>query len=220
MRKKISGYVSAKFAQPTHEVYFLNVNYDRIYMQTVESFGGEKKNLLLHCCCAPCAVSALERLVDYFSVTLYFFNPNIDTEEEYLKRAEELEKLRRLYAIENIIIPEYLPQVFLNASKGLENEPEGGKRCRECFYLRLLSTAEKAEDGGFDYFGTTLSVSPHKNSFIVNEAGMAAQSRTGAKFLYSDFKKRDGYKRSGVLSETLGLYRQNYCGCGFAKQCR
>lgn len=196
------------------------INYDKIYQKTVEGFGGGKKSLLLHCCCAPCAVSSLKRLEDHFVVTLYFFNPNIDTQEEYFLRAAQLEKLRELYEIKDIIVESYDPSVFYAAAKGLENEPEGGARCPECFFMRLDKTAKKADELGMDYFGTTLTVSPHKNSFLVNKAGESAQSNSGVKYLYSDFKKREGYKLSGVLSEKLGLYRQNYCGCEFAKICR
>ncbi len=192
------------------------MNYDKIFQSTVENLNGKKK-LLLHCCCAPCTVSVMERLKDFFSVTLYFYNPNIDTEEEYFRRANELYKIEKAYGIEKIIIPEYDPTEFLAAAKGYESFPEGGARCPLCFSLRLDKTASYADGNGFDYFGTTLTVSPHKNSALINAAGEKAGESTRAKFLFSDFKKREGYKRSGELSEKFGLYRQNYCGCAFAK---
>ena len=191
------------------------VNYDKIFQSTVEKFGG-KKSLLLHCCCAPCAVSVLERLKDHFNVTLYFYNPNIDSEEEYFRRARELEKLRALYGIDEIIVPEYDPSEFIAAAEGYENLPEGGARCPLCFSLRLSKTASLADERGFDYFGTTLTVSPHKNSAVINEVGEKFGKSARSEFLYSDFKKREGYKRSGELSEKLSLYRQNYCGCAYA----
>ena len=190
------------------------VNYDKIFQAIAENSGGGKR-LLLHSCCAPCTVSVMERLKDYFSVTLYFYNPNIDTEEEYYRRANELYKIEKAYDIEKIIIPEYNANEFLSAVKGYENYPEGGARCPLCFSLRLNKTADYADGNGFDYFGTTLTVSPHKNSALINAAGEAAGANTRAKFLFSDFKKREGYKRSGELSKEFGLYRQNYCGCSF-----
>ncbi len=194
-----------------------NINYDKIFQSTVENLGG-KKSLLLHCCCAPCTVSVMERLEDYFSVTLYFYNPNIDTREEYFHRANELYKIEKSYGIDEIIIPEYDPQEFENYVKGYESFPEGGARCPLCFSLRLDKTAEFAEKNGFDFFATTLTVSPHKNSALVNAAGEKAGENKRAKYLFADFKKREGYKRSGELSEKFGLYRQNYCGCAFAKK--
>lgn len=193
------------------------INYDKIFQNTVQNLDG-KKRLLLHCCCAPCSVAVLERLADFFCVSLYFYNPNIDTEEEYFLRAGELEKIAPAFGVKEIIVEPYNPQEFLSAVKGLESEPEGGRRCLSCFGLRLEQAARYAQKKGYDYFSTTLTVSPHKNSAAVNEAGEVAAKDKGVRFLYADFKKREGYKRSGILSEKFGLYRQNYCGCEFSKR--
>ena len=170
-----------------------------------------KKKLLLHCCCAPCSSAVLERL-DGYEPTLCFVNPNIDTKEEYYKRAAELERLNALTLKAPIIIPDYKPETFTAVCKGLEREPEGGLRCRECIKLRLKATAELA--GDYDAVTTTLTVSPHKNTAMINSIGAVLTD----KWLYSDFKKKDGFKRSVELSRVYGLYRQNYCGCVFSKR--
>lgn len=179
--------------------------------------GGKKPALLMHACCAPCSSACLERVKDAFSVTIYYYNPNIDSEEEFFKRVREQE---RLCAELNVkaIVENYDPGAFYDAVKGLEKEPEGGKRCEQCFYLRLKKTAETAKEKGFDYFTTTLTVSPLKNAELLNGIGEKVAAETGVKFLPSDFKKRGGYQRSVELSNKYGLYRQNYCGCVFSKK--
>ncbi len=194
------------------------INYERemqkIIAQTVKA--GEKPRLLLHACCAPCASSVTERLKDFFAVTLYFYNPNMDSFEEYEARAKEIEKLSRHFAI-NYIIEEYNSQEFLTLASGLEGEKEGGARCFKCFDLRLNKTALFAKSNGFDFFATTLTVSPLKNAQALNRIGEAVSAQTGVKYLPSDFKKKNGYIRSIELSKELDLYRQNYCGCKFSK---
>ena len=177
----------------------------------------EKPRLLLHCCCAPCASAVIERLADDFRLTLLFYNPNLDTAEEYDLRARELER----YSAETIgapgIVPDFDPHPFYEAAKGLETCPEGGARCEACIGLRLRYTAAQA--AGFEYFTTTLSVSPHKNAARINALGEKFEADAhGAQWLYSDFKKRDGFKRSTELSRQHNLYRQNYCGCAFSKR--
>jgi len=172
--------------------------------------------LLLHCCCAPCTSSVLECLSEYFCVTALFYNPNIAPEHEYIKRSEEFKKLPQFGITPDridLMLSEYDPGQFNKAASGLEDEPEGGARCRVCYKLRLEETSKRASEGGFDYFTTTLSVSPHKNAAVINEIGSALTVEDGVKYLRSDFKKRDGYKRSVELSKQYGLYRQSYCGC-------
>lgn len=176
----------------------------------------EKKSLLLHACCAPCASYPIEILKDAFDLTVYFYNPNMDTEKEYGLRAEELkrfcEKMDVKYVIEN-----YDPQEFYAVAKGLESEFEGGSRCKKCFRLRLNKTAEYAKEKGFNYFATTLTVSPLKNAKILNEIGFELEKEIGVNYLGTDFKKRNGYIRSTELSKEHNLYRQNYCGCVYSK---
>jgi hypothetical protein len=172
--------------------------------------------LLLHCCCAPCASHVLEHLSPLFVISALFYNPNIMPREEYEKRAQELEKLLAIKEYRgraDLIACKYDDTPFKAAAAPFWDEPEGGLRCRVCFGLRLEETAKRAKAGGFDYFSTTLSVSPHKNAAILNEIGSVLEEKHGVKFLQSDFKKRDGYKRSVELSKLYGLYRQDYCGC-------
>ncbi len=189
-------------------------DYNKIFEQTAAQLK-EKKKLLLHACCAPCSTAVLERVTPYFDVTLFFYNPNIDTKEEYFKRADELFKLKNMFDVKEIIIPEFEPSVFQKAVQGLWDCPEGGLRCGICFDLRLSAAAEKAKEISADFFATTLTVSPHKNPAIISVAGSKAAEALGVPYLYSDFKKKEGYKRSIELSEVLKLYRQNYCGCRF-----
>lgn len=194
-------------------------NYDAEMEKIISDFKetDKKPALLLHACCAPCSSACLERIKDFFDVTVYYYNPNIDSEEEYYKRANEQKRLCAELNVK-VIIEEYRSDEFYSAVRGLENEPEGGKRCEKCFYLRLKKTAERAKEKGFDYFTTTLTLSPLKNAELLNETGEKAAAETGVGFLPSDFKKRGGYKRSIELSREYGLYRQNYCGCVFSKQ--
>ncbi len=181
------------------------------------------RRLLLHCCCAPCASHCLEFLRPYFRITAFFYNPNITEEGEYRRRAEELKRLVGLLNRDDAgggpiayLEGEYGPQRFFQTAKGLEGCPEGGMRCRACFRLRLQETALAARDGGFDFFTTTLSISPRKDSAALNEIGLQCQAASGVEWLYSDFKKRGGYQHSIELSRRYGLYRQDYCGCRFS----
>lgn len=179
-----------------------------------------KPRLLLHACCAPCSSYVLEYLMQHFNITMLFFNPNITDKHEYEKRLDEIYKLLNLMpegGTINLLPHKYENQSFYKAAKGLENEPEGGKRCENCFLLRLSSTGRAAKENGFDFFATTLTVSPHKNARIINETGFRVQEAHTAKYLPSDFKKREGYKRSIELSQKYGLYRQDFCGCEFSK---
>ena len=180
----------------------------------------ETPKLLLHACCAPCSSYCLEYLSQYFEIVLFYFNPNISLKEEYEYRLEEEKRLISLMEFKNpvtIVESTYNPKEFFEAVKGLENEPEGGKRCAECFKLRLKATAEKAKEIGADYFTTTLTISPLKNAQLLNTIGEAYAEEYGVKWLYSDFKKKEGYKRSIILSKKYDLYRQDYCGCVFSK---
>ena len=174
------------------------------------------KNLLLHVCCAPCACGVLPRVISA-RPTLYFYNPNIDTIEEFDKRLREVEKLAAYYDLPLIVEP-YDHAGFLSAVKGEEAAPEGGSRCVKCIALRIRKTAEKAKEGGFTEFCTTLSVSPHKSAPFINELGLKGEETTGVKWIPSDFKKRNGFYESTVKSREMGLYRQVYCGCEFAKE--
>lgn len=177
-----------------------------------------KPKLLLHSCCGPCSSYVLEYLSKYFEITLYYYNPNIYPPEEYEKRLINQEKVVQKTGWATLMPSKYDHSEFLTAVKGLETEPEGGARCTECFKIRLLKTAKAARDGGFDYFATTLSVSPHKNAALLGELGEKIGEEYGVKHLPSDFKKREGYKRSIELSKELDLYRQDYCGCEFSKR--
>lgn len=180
---------------------------------------GSKPSLLLHACCAPCSSYVLEYLTRYFDITLFYYNPNISPESEYLYRTSELHRLVKEMGVEvKIIDGEYEPWLFEDISKGLENEPERGARCMKCYRLRLEHSAQIAKEQGFDYFTTTLSISPMKNADALNSIGAALADKYGVRYLFSDFKKREGYKRSIELSREYNLYRQNYCGCRFSKQ--
>lgn len=182
---------------------------------------GETPRLLLHSCCGPCSSHVLEYLSQYFSITVLYYNPNIYPESEYIKRAAEqqrlLEKMRFTNPVD-LIPADYRPEVFDQAVQGYEAEPEGGKRCLKCFELRMDATAKLAKEHDYDYFTTTLSVSPHKDAQALNEIGKQLSEQYGVAYLFSDFKKKDGYKRSIELSELYGLYRQDYCGCRYSKR--
>ena len=180
---------------------------------------GRTPRLLLHSCCAPCSSYVLEYLSEYFSITVFYYNPNIYPPEEFGKRVEEQERLiRELPAKHPVSFLEgpYEPERFYEMAKGLEQIPEGGERCFRCSRLRLLETAQMARAGGFDYFTTTLSISPLKNAQKLNEIGARLAEEYGVPYLFSDFKKRNGYKRSTELSAEYGLYRQDYCGCVYS----
>lgn len=183
---------------------------------------GEAPALFLHSCCAPCSSYVLEYLRRYFCITVFYYNPNISFMEEYRKRAAEQKRLIEAYNREKkgypIEITEgaYESERFLETVRGLEKCPEGGERCFRCYELRLRETAKRAAEGRFDFFCTTLSISPLKNAGKINEIGQALALEYGVSWLPSDFKKKDGYKRSLELSAEYGLYRQNYCGCAFS----
>lgn len=176
-----------------------------------------KPKLLLHSCCGPCSTSVLELLTKYFKVDVYYYNPNIYPESEYLKRKNEQERL--LNTIEeniNFIEGEYDTENYNNFIKGLEEEKEGGLRCNKCIAYRMEKACKYAKDNSYDFFTTTLSVSPYKNSKMINEIGYNLEKEYSIPYLYSDFKKKDGYKRSITLSKKYNLYRQDYCGCKYS----
>jgi predicted adenine nucleotide alpha hydrolase (AANH) superfamily ATPase len=193
-------------------------NFDKLMLEQIASFTGRKK-LLLHCCCAPCSSACLERLKDYFDVSVLFYNPNIE-DEEYERRKAELIRLIETTGWAGIIPCEHEKDRYYALIKGLENEKEGGKRCEVCFTLRLTVTAEIAEKLGYDYFTTTLTISPLKDAFLLNEIGAKLAEGKKVKWLYSDFKKQNGYLESIKLSKEYSLYRQDYCGCIFSKRDR
>lgn len=197
-------------------------NYQLIMEETIrkEQERGHRPSLLLHSCCAPCSSYVLEYLASVFDITLFFYNPNISPKEEYLFRAQELSRLveeMKLRDNVTIIEGEYEPSVFYDAVKGMEELSEGDERCRICYRLRLKEAARVASEGKFDYFTTTLSISPYKNAEWLNEIGDEEGRAVGIPYLFSDFKKKGGYKRSCDLSKEYGLYRQDFCGCVYSK---
>ena len=192
-----------------------------MFDKTIKSLSdeGTRPRLLLHACCAPCSSYVTELLDPCVSLTLFFYNPNISPENEFTKRYDELVRyidLRFKNRIE-IICPEWNNNDFLSAVEGLYDIPEGGERCMRCFALRLEETAKAAAERGFSYYCTTLSVSPYKNAYALYKIGTEIGKKYGVKYLPSDFKKKDGYKRSIELSKKFGLYRQNFCGCAFSE---
>lgn len=195
------------------------MNYDKL-MEEQMSSTKEGSTLLLHACCAPCSSACLERLSNFFKITIIYYNPNITEEKEYLKRLEELknfiQKIKVKYPI-NIIDTRYDPKEFFEISKGLEKERERGKRCYKCYELRLEETAKVAKENNFDFFATTLTLSPYKKTDWLNEIGENLSNKYQTSYLYSDFKKKNGYKRSIELSKEYNLYRQDYCGCIYSK---
>lgn len=198
-------------------------NYQRELEQTLFCLQKEERvpTLLLHACCAPCSSYVLEYLSTYFKITVFFYNPNISPETEYVKRVEELHRLVNelpsVYPVD-IIDGTYEPEKFYQMAQGLEQVPEGGERCFACYRLRLEESAKIAREQGFDYFTTTLSISPLKNAEKLNTIGEELAGTYKVDYLYSDFKKKNGYKRSIELSAQYGLYRQDYCGCIYSKQ--
>jgi len=200
-----------------------NRNYQKEMEKIVEGLQGNRKSLLLHSCCAPCSSAVLEKLQEIFDITVFYYNPNISEEAEYGKRVEEQKRLiaafnekKKEYPIK-IVDGEYEPHKFYEMAKGLEQCPEGGERCFKCYALRLEKTAQMAKEGGFDFFTTTLTISPLKNAAKLNEIGEEMAEKYKISFLPSDFKKKEGYKRSIELSKEYDLYRQNFCGCAFSK---
>lgn len=194
----------------------MNINYDKMMVEEISKFDGRKK-LLLHSCCGPCSSACIERLKDNFDITVLYYNPNIEPKEEYIKRKEEQKRLLDILNID-FMDCDYDNETFREITKNLANEPEGGRRCAVCFGLRLKYTGLKAKENNFDYFTTTLTVSPHKNSQIINKIGHEIGEHINMPYLYSDFKKREGYKRSIELASEYELYRQNYCGCLYSKR--
>ena len=188
-------------------------------MKKIEK-SGRKPRLLLHACCAPCSSAVLEKISEIFDITLYFYNPNISPENEFAFRFDELRRLLGEMKLNDITIeaPPYDNSEFEEISKGLENLPEGGARCYKCYRLRLDKSVFYAKEKGFDYVTTTLSISPHKNAQWLNEIGLDLGEKYGIKYLCSDFKKEEGYKRSCELSRLYDLYRQDYCGCKYSKE--
>lgn len=211
------------------------MNYQKQLEEVIVQNKNNRKTLLLHSCCAPCSSYVLEYLREYFDITVFFYNPNISSGAEYEKRLLEEKRLIESYncqvlngdftnmnstenaGIIKILEAPYEPKEFYEAIKGYENEGEGSERCRKCFEVRLKKSAKKAKEGGFDYFTTTLTISPLKNAHWLNEIGKCEGEKEGVLFLPSDFKKKDGYKRSIQLSKEFDLYRQDFCGCGFSK---
>lgn len=194
------------------------MNYDKELEKLINNLDYTPK-LLLHSCCAPCSSAVLERLMKYFDISILYYNPNIAPYEEYLKRKEE--QIRLITSLKSpnkldIIDADYNNDIFIKLSKGHESDPERGARCYLCYKERLTYTKEKAEALGYDYFGTTLTLSPYKVSAWINEIGLNLENEK-VKFLISDFKKQHGYKRSIELSKQYNLYRQNYCGCTFSQ---
>ena len=214
----------------------MNKNFYAEFEKQIEDVSklSKRPKLLLQACCCPCSSHCLEVLEGYFDISVYFYNPNIDEKQEYEKRLEELKRFTREadFALDvKVIEGDYEPELFYEMAKGRENLPERGERCYDCYKLRLRKTAEYARDHGYDYFSTTLSISPYKNAEWLNEIGMElewemretsgrAEDVKSPIFLFSDFKKKNGYKRSIELSEEYGLYRQDYCGCVFSKRDR
>lgn len=199
----------------------INYNFEMEKIISNHQKEGKTPTLLLHACCAPCSSAVLERLSSYFKITILYYNPNITEEVEYQKRVVELEKLISRLNTENPISfleGNYNPKVFFDTVRGVEHLGEGSERCFRCYRLRLEETAKKASELGFDYFTTTLSISPYKNSEVLNEIGYELEKKYHIHYLCADFKKKNGYKRSIELSNRYGLYRQDYCGCIYSKQ--
>ncbi len=194
------------------------MNYQNELDKLIKSLD-HKPTLLLHSCCGPCSTQVLTYLCPFFNITVFYYNPNIEPYEEYLKRKYEQIRFIKEFKHENInfLDCDYENVTFRTKTKGLEQEKEGKARCPVCFRLRLEATAIKAKELGFEYFGTTLTVSPHKNSKQINTLGGILQEKYNVKYLFSDFKKGDGYKKSIEYSKEYNLYRQDYCGCLFSK---
>ena len=176
-----------------------------------------KEKILVHACCAPCSTHVINMLSPFYAVTALFYNPNIQPEAEYTRRLKDMEKLCELTKTE-LLAGNYDDALWNDRIKGMEEIPEGGIRCSACFNIRLEKTAETATSNGFKIFTTTLTVSPHKNAHVINNVGTKISEKAGILFLENDFKKKDGYKKSCVLSREYNLYRQNYCGCPFSNK--
>ncbi len=203
----------------------MNVNY-QIELEKIINYhqsSGETPTLFLHSCCAPCSSYVLQYLSQYFKITVFYYNPNIYPDEEYYKRVEEQKQFINQFPAKNkidFIEGNFDKNRFYDMAKGLENVREGGERCFKCYELRLRKSAQMASTLGFDYFTTTLSISPLKNAAKLNEIGLRLAEQYNIKYLVSDFKKKNGYKRSVEISQQYNMYRQDYCGCIFSKQQR
>lgn len=208
-RTRLTGYLSLRGFFPLTYLIIMSVQF------TLPD-GFSKSKLLLHSCCAPCSTACIEALAEFFDITVYYYNPNITCEAEYQKRKSE--QIRYLQSLDGVgfLEGDYLVSEFYQVAKGLEGEKEGGARCEQCIGLRLRKTQEMADRLGFDYFCSTLSVSPHKNAKFINEYGKSLNGTS--KYLENDFKKNNGYLRSITLSKQFGLYRQTYCGCSYSIQ--
>ena len=201
----------------------VKINYGAMLEKEIEKIKSleRRPTLLLHACCAPCSSYVLQYLSSFFDITLFFYNPNISPVEENEFRARELERLCKEMPLENIprvIVADYEPDKFYDAVKGMEEFPEGSSRCATCYRLRLEKTAQAAHDEGYDYFTTTLSISPYKRADWLNKIGAELSDIYGTAYLFSDFKKKNGYKISCELSKQYNLYRQDYCGCEFSRR--
>lgn len=197
----------------------MKINYSNLCEDILGKLDG-KKRLLLHSCCGPCSSYVISYLTRYFDITILYYNPNIYPYQEYLKRKEEqIRLINELDTINKLDIMDcdYDNDLYEKKICGLENEPERGKRCKVCYEMRMEKTASLAKDNGYDYFCTTLSVSPYKNADWINEIGKELEDKYDVNWLYSDFKKKDGYKQSILLSQKYKLYRQDYCGCIYSK---
>lgn len=194
------------------------MNYNEEFNKIIDNLN-DRKTILLHSCCAPCSSYVISKLIDYFDITILYYNPNIEPMEEYEKRKkEQIRFINELNRNIKILDISYDNELYREKIKGLENLPEGGKRCNECIKLRLNKTLDEALENNFDYFGTTLTVSPHKNSKLINELGIELSKGKNIKYLISDFKKENGYIKSIEIAKQYNLYRQNYCGCLFTRK--
>lgn len=198
-----------------------NINYQRVLDKILNNIGNNTKKLLLHSCCAPCSSYVLKYLTEYFDITVLYYNPNITDSDEYEKRkSEQIRLINEMPKVHNINIldTEHDKSEFYKIAKGLENCPECSERCLKCYRLRLEKAAEIAKENGYDYFCTTLTISPLKSAAAINQIGSELSEKYGIPFLPSDFKKKEGFKQSILLSKKYNLYRQNYCGCEYSKQ--
>ncbi|WP_102401971.1 epoxyqueuosine reductase QueH [Haloimpatiens massiliensis] len=200
----------------------IKVNYQKILEEEIKNIIRENKlpKLLIHSCCAPCSSYVLEYLSKYFQITIFYYNPNIHPEKEYRIRVQEQKDFINKFNFENkveFLEGNYDIDKFFSMAKGMEDLKEGGERCFNCYRMRLEETAQVAKKMRFDYFTTTLSISPYKNAEKLNSIGRELEEKYGIRYLFSDFKKKNGYKRSIELSNKYGLYRQDYCGCVYSK---
>ncbi len=200
-----------------YNVAMQKINYDKKMWEQIAA-AGEGKTLLLHSCCAPCSSACLERLKERFKITVFYYNPNIDEDEEYEKRKAEQIRFLKETGWADFLDCDHDEEAFEKMASGLENEPERGKRCYACYKLRLSKTAETAKEKGFDFFATTLTLSPYKNAEWLNEIGEKEGGKYEVNYLFTDFKKGGGYYRSTELSKEYNLYRQDFCGCRFSKR--